>query len=89
MSKATFPVSTVLTKFTFAPTASGVYANASTKLLHANYDQSSPEEVVSILWTHLSSDNKKNKLLYLSSQFCRLFSGTLGRYVQKKFSIQL
>ena len=58
MSKATFPVSTVLTKFTFAPTASGVYANASTKLLHANYDQSSPEEVVSI-WIHLSSENKK------------------------------
>ena len=64
------------TSFSCAFSVAHVYANSSTKILHAKYDKTSPLEVVSKC-TYLSSHDQ-SKLLQLLSQFSRLFSGTLG-----------
>ena len=74
------------TSFSCTLRAAEIYANANTTILHAKYDQSSPEEVVDE-YTHLNIQHKL-RLLELLSQFFRIFTSTLGRYVHKN-SIQL
>ena len=87
MTKASNPSKPITTSFSCSLTASEVYATASTEILHAKYEQYSPEDIVQMC-SHLSSTNQ-SKLLKLLSKFSRLFPGTLGWYVHCKFTIQL
>ena len=87
MTVATQKPSSITTSFTCAQSAAEVYTNSDTTILHAKYDKASPQEVVD-KYVHLNANNRAS-LLQLLSKFSRLFSGSLGRYEHKKFSIQL
>ena len=87
MAKAISPASPLNTSFCCTFSAAHVYADSSTKIIHAKCDKASPTEVVSQC-AHLSS-NDESKLLKLLSQFSCLFSGSLGRYMHMEFSISL
>ena len=84
-SKSTNSTST--TCFSCDLSAAQVYANSTTKIMHAKYEKSSPTDVVKSC-THLQS-HEQQKLFQLLSKFTTLFSGSLWRYVHRKFSIQL
>ena len=75
------------TSFSCALTAHEVYTNTKKTILHAKYDQSSPEKVVEKC-SHLRLTDE-SKLLNLLKQFSRLFSSKLGRYVHKEFTIPM
>ena len=61
--------------------------NAKETILHAKYEKFSPQDVVDQCH-HLSQDHQ-TQLFQLITKFSQLFSGNLGRYVHRKFSIQL
>ena len=76
------------TSFSWAHSATEVYANQSpTIFLHVKYDRTLPEDVVQKC-THLTP-HSQSKLLNILTKIFRLFSGKLGRYVHKQFSIHL
>ena len=77
----------ITTSFSCTHSATAVYTNQSPSIMHAKYDRTSPDEVVRKC-THLQVP-EQNKLLNILNKFSRLFSGKLGRYVHKKFSIHL
>ena len=85
MTLATNTPPFVTSSFSCAHTASAVYTN--TIILQAKYDKFLPQDVVNKC-EHLAIPQQE-KLLQLLSKFSRLFSGSLGRYVHKQFSIQL
>ena len=87
MTRAATQTNPTSTSFTCSFSAEQIYANEKTKILHAKYDKALPTDVVQTC-THLSSQNQ-TKLLQVISKFPQLFSGALGRYVHKKFSICL
>ena len=87
MTKISENTPSINTSFSCSFTAAEVYATASTKILHAKYEHFSLEDIVNNC-SHLNKDDQA-QLLQLLSKFPRLFSGTLGRYVHQKFSIQL
>ena len=87
MTRAVSPSSNINTSFNCTFTTASVYASSTEKILRAKYGKTSPLEVVN-KYHHLTANNKA-KLLELLSSFSKLFSGDLGRYVHKKFSITL
>ena len=87
LTLATKTLPSVTTSFSCAHTAWAVYTSTATTILQAKYDKFSPQDIVSKC-VHLVMP-QQDKLLQLLSKFSRLFSGSLGRYVNKKCSIQL
>ena len=87
MAVVTQKQSSITTSFTCNHSTTEIYSNNSTTILHAKYEKFPPQEVVNKCM-HLAMNNKV-ALLQLLSKFPRLFSGSLGRYVHKNFSIQL
>ena len=87
MTKTSDNTPSINTSFSCSFTAAHVYATASTKILEAKYDRFSPEDIVKNC-SHLNRNNQ-DELLQLLSKFPHLFSGTLGRSVHRKFSIEL
>ncbi len=79
--------SPAMTSFSCAYTANSVYAATTARILHAKYESFTPDDVIAQS-THLSRTNQR-LLHQLLSKFPRLFSGQLGRYVKKQFSIKL
>ncbi len=77
----------VCSSFQCSHSAQSVYTAEKARILDAKYDRTSAREVAQQC-THLS-EHKQNKLYLLLNQFPNLFSGKLGRYVRRKFSIKL
>ena len=87
MQDTTVPPSPVTTSFSCSHSAAEVNSTTTTKILHAKYNRRSPEEVIKYC-SHLKND-ETIKLLKILQKFSHLFSGKLGSYVHKKFSINL
>ena len=87
MTLATMIPPSITTSFSCVHTASAVYTNTATTIVQAKYDKFSPQDVVNKC-VHLAMPQQE-KLLQLLTKFSRLFSGSLGRFVHTKFSIQL
>ena len=77
----------VCTHYQCAASARSSYAAESRKILDAKYDPVSPDDVIAVC--PLLNEQNKLQLKTLITKFRNLFSGKLGRYKKKAFTIQV